>query len=71
MASPRVTTLLGKNGQSAVVKRDLSRNLLIDDFDGDVRLVTHADDGISTYEAIGMCIHTTDLLRKALTDDDE
>jgi len=41
------------------------------DEDGDVRLVTHADDGISTYEAIGMCVHTTDLLRKALTDDDE
>lgn len=41
------------------------------DEDGDVQLVTHADDGISTYEAIGITVHTTDLLRKALTDDDD
>lgn len=41
------------------------------DADGEVRLLHHATDGLNTWEAIGMCVHTTDVLRKALTDDDD
>lgn len=40
------------------------------DEDGQTQLLTHADEGISTFEAIGMCVHTTDVLRRALTDDE-
>lgn len=37
------------------------------DAEGDVRLCHHATDGLNTWEAIGMCIYTSDVLRLALT----
>lgn len=39
------------------------------DAEGSVRLCHHATDGLNTWEAIGMCVHTSDVLRRALTDD--
>lgn len=41
------------------------------DTDGDVRLHHAATDGLSSCEAIGMLIHTSDVLRLSLTDQED
>ncbi len=41
------------------------------DTDGDVRLHHAATDGLSSCEAIGMLIHTSDVLRQALTEPED
>lgn len=39
--------------------------------DGDMVLVTEKTEGLSCWEAIGMCVTTADTLRKALVDVEE